>query len=284
MLRAIERATRQPIEPMRAPSLHAIAGRRVQQFKQAVAEHLGHEDIDYFETLVREIAEENDSNPERVAAALAFMVQRARPLRVVPGGPRVAEESAPATRPEAQSPIPPPVAHERPARRPPPFAEQRETREPREERRPPFEPEAQERQPRFAPDIDPHAAPLKDHPEIEMVRYRIDVGHLQGATPKHIVGAIANEAGIESRFIGRIDIFDDFSTVDLPGGMPKDLLQHLKKVRLGKFRFNMAPLLEPTPPARPTRAPARLADGERPPPRAKARKPQRPPPRGGRGG
>ena len=78
-----------------------------------------------------------------------------------------------------------------------------------------------------------------------MVRYRIDVGHTQGATPKHIVGAIANEAGMDSRYIGRIDIFDDFSTVDLPSGMPREVLQHLKKVRLGKFRFNLSALTEP---------------------------------------
>jgi ATP-dependent RNA helicase DeaD len=78
-----------------------------------------------------------------------------------------------------------------------------------------------------------------------MVRYRLDIGHQQGATPKHIVGAIANEAGIDSRYIGRIDIFDDFSTVALPAGMPREILQHLKKVRLGRFRFNLTALTEP---------------------------------------
>ncbi|MFL6587018.1 MAG: DbpA RNA binding domain-containing protein, partial [Luteimonas sp.] len=48
-----------------------------------------------------------------------------------------------------------------------------------------------------------------------------------------IVGAIANEADLESKFIGRIDIRDDSSLVDLPEGMPKELLEHLKKVRVG---------------------------------------------------
>lgn len=93
--------------------------------------------------------------------------------------------------------------------------------------------------------LDTQAVALKDDPDIEMVRYRIDVGHTQGATAKHIVGAIANEAGMDSRYIGRIDIFDDFSTVDLPGGMPREVLQHLKKVRFGKFRFNLSALTEP---------------------------------------
>ena len=77
-----------------------------------------------------------------------------------------------------------------------------------------------------------------------MVRYRLEVGLAHGATPKHIVGAIANEAGLDSRYIGRIDLFDDHTLVDLPAGMPRELLQHLKKVRFGKFRFKLRALDE----------------------------------------
>ena len=62
-----------------------------------------------------------------------------------------------------------------------------------------------------------------------MQRYRIEVGHEHKVRPGNIVGAIANEAGIESKYIGRINIFDDYSIVDLPEGMPKETLQHLQK-------------------------------------------------------
>ena len=86
---------------------------------------------------------------------------------------------------------------------------------------------------------------LKDFPEIVMVRYRIEVGRNQGITAKNIVGAIANEADIEARYIGRIDLYDDFSTIDLPEGMPRELLQHLRKVRFGKFRYDMSALGAP---------------------------------------
>ena len=48
--------------------------------------------------------------------------------------------------------------------------------------------------------------------------------------PGNIVGAIANEAGLDSKRIGRVDIRDDYSLVDLPAGMPDDILQHLKGV------------------------------------------------------
>src|SRR5690606_17687088 len=69
--------------------------------------------------------------------------------------------------------------------------------------------------------------------EVGVVTYRIEVGPRDGVQPGNIVGAIANEADLEARYIGRIDIRDDFSLVDLPEGMPPELLQHLKKVRVG---------------------------------------------------
>ena len=69
-------------------------------------------------------------------------------------------------------------------------------------------------------------------PEKGMGRYRIEVGHRHRVKPGHIVGAIANESGLESRYIGRINIYDSHSTVDLPEGMPKDILRHLKKVSI----------------------------------------------------
>lgn len=62
--------------------------------------------------------------------------------------------------------------------------------------------------------------------------YRIEVGHSHGAKPGNIVGAIANEAALDSQCIGRIDIFDCYSTVELPEGMPTALLRHLQKTRV----------------------------------------------------
>ena len=63
-----------------------------------------------------------------------------------------------------------------------------------------------------------------------MERYRIEVGHSHGVKPANIVGAIINEAGLSSEHIGQIKIHDDYSTVDLPEGMPKDIFNMLKKV------------------------------------------------------
>lgn len=63
-------------------------------------------------------------------------------------------------------------------------------------------------------------------------RFRIEVGHVHEVQPGNIVGAIANEAGLDGQHIGHIKIFDDYSLVDLPMGMPKDVFNDLKKVRV----------------------------------------------------
>ncbi|MDB5986097.1 MAG: helicase, partial [Nevskia sp.] len=60
--------------------------------------------------------------------------------------------------------------------------------------------------------------------------YRIEVGEEHGVKPANIVGAIANEAGVDAAFIGRIDIRSDHSLVDLPVGMPKQIYRDLQKV------------------------------------------------------
>jgi ATP-dependent RNA helicase DeaD len=67
-------------------------------------------------------------------------------------------------------------------------------------------------------------------PEAGMQTFRIEVGYVHGVKPGNIVGAIANEAGLEARHIGRIEIYDDYSTLDLPASMPDELLSHLKTV------------------------------------------------------
>ena len=76
------------------------------------------------------------------------------------------------------------------------------------------------------------AESLSEFPKIEMRRDVIMQGFHSGVKPGNIVGAIANEIDVESKYIGHIKIYDDFTTVDLPGKLPKDALKHLKKVRV----------------------------------------------------
>ena len=109
------------------------------------------------------------------------------------------------------------------------------TFEPRARTERPERPERPEREPRERTPRDPNA------PDLPMKTYRIEVGYQHGAQPGHIVGAIANEADLESRYIGRIDIRDDYSLVDLPDGMPPELLEHMQNVRVASKPLRMKP-------------------------------------------
>jgi ATP-dependent RNA helicase DeaD len=202
MLQAIERATRQPIEPMALPSREAVTDKRIARFKQLIAQTLESQQLEPFETLVDDFQAEHNVGPGEVAAALAFLVQRERPLWLE----------------EKEVPVAP---------------ERRETRGARHERAP--------RAPReHAPGTEgvrPRRTPSA--PESGMVRYRIEVGRDHGVLPKHIVGAIANEANLNSRNIGRIDLHDTYSTVDLPEGLPKPTLIHLRNVWVMGRQINL---------------------------------------------
>jgi len=198
LLNAIERATGQRIEAMQLPSREDIADRRIGRFKELLTETIEAQDLDFFEELVVAYQAEHDVGLSEIAGALAYLLQRERPL-VVEGGAAAEPETAP--------PSPP-----------------RERREGREDRRRPERPgpaEAAAERPRRE---------RRPAAEIPMERYRIEVGREHGVQPKNIVGAIANEAGIESRYIGRIEIHDTYSLLDLPEGMPKDIYKHLKNV------------------------------------------------------
>ena len=84
--------------------------------------------------------------------------------------------------------------------------------------------------------------PLKDHPEIQLVRYRVDVGYKHGIKPGNIVGAIANTADLNSDYIGQIDIFNDFSTVDLPAGMPPAVITSLQNAQIANRPMAIRPV------------------------------------------
>ena len=77
-------------------------------------------------------------------------------------------------------------------------------------------------------------------PDKGMERYRIEIGKLHGVKPGNIVGAIANEADISSKFIGRITINEDHSTVDLPYSMSTDTFQLLKRVRINDRKLDIS--------------------------------------------
>jgi ATP-dependent RNA helicase DeaD len=97
-------------------------------------------------------------------------------------------------------------------------------------------------------------------PDIGMEHFRIEVGHSHGVKPGNIVGAIANEAGLDHEYIGRIAIHPAYSTVELPEGMPADILRMLQKVRVAGQQLRMSRLDS----TRQPRDPARKMHGQAP--------------------
>ena len=75
-----------------------------------------------------------------------------------------------------------------------------------------------------------------------MERFRIEVGHDHEVQPGNIVGAIANEAGLDAENIGHIDIRDKFSFIELPEGMPKAVFNDLQKVWIGGQKLKISRL------------------------------------------
>jgi ATP-dependent RNA helicase DeaD len=250
MLRAIERATRQVIEPMNLPTVDAVNALRVAKFKVRVTETVAAADLKTFRPMVEQLEAETGLPLIDIAAALASMAQGTTPL-LLGGRDAVAEPT-----------------FER--------AGQQQTFASRE-RRPPdrvrASASAEERPAADARGADtrsvvasgaaaPSATAVRvepGRPEVPregrprsgslMETFRIEVGSIHGIKPSNVVGAIANEAGIEGVHIGRVDIRDDHSFVDLPEGMPKQVFKLLQKVLVAGRELRIAKVSEKPPKA-----------------------------------
>lgn len=96
-----------------------------------------------------------------------------------------------------------------------------------------------ERGPRARRDGAPTRSTPGTRPPRGMDRYRMEVGHCHGVAPRHIVGAIAGESGLQGRDIGRVEIHQDYSLVDLPLGMPREILRALKRTWVAERQLQM---------------------------------------------
>ncbi|GGO64051.1 DEAD/DEAH box helicase [Bowmanella pacifica] len=208
LLFAIEKATKQRIEPMPIPSVSELNEQRLKRFKQAVIEAMDDDSIESLIPIIEAIQTETEATPEVLMAALAKIAQGEEPLLLKESDrPDLSERAPRGDRPERGDR----------------FRDRGEGRG-RGDRGG----ERTERGPR-----------RRSTPDEGMQRYKLEVGHAHGVKPGNIVGAIANEAGIESKHIGAIEIYDNYSTVDLPQGMPAEIRQILQKARVAGQRMNL---------------------------------------------
>ncbi|WP_313159740.1 DbpA RNA binding domain-containing protein, partial [Mixta calida] len=171
-------------------------------FAAKVQQQLESSDLEQYRALLSQLSPESDLDMETLAAALLKMAQGERPLILPPDAPRPQRREF----------------RERDDRR----DDRRGSREMRGESR-----EGGERPRRERRDVG------------DMELYRIEVGRDDGVEVRHIVGAIANEGDISSRYIGNIKLFGTHSTIELPKGMPGEILQHFTRTRILNKPMNM---------------------------------------------
>lgn len=194
MLRIIERATRQPIEQMRLPSVADVNEQRILKFKETLANAVRSGEGKAFQQLIVEIEREQNFPAVEIAAALAGLLQGPTPFLLTP-------------KPDAPRADSPPE----------------ELRDDTDGKRPTSAWDAGSAS---------ESRPRRSRKDQRFETYRVEVGHAHGVQPGNIVGAIANEANLDGRSIGHIDIRDDHSFVDLPAGMPEETLASLQAVRV----------------------------------------------------
>lgn len=209
LLKAIERATRQPVARLELPTIQAVNDVRIARFKDQISDTLAAGGLEEFQSLIEDYEREKNIPAIEIAAALAKLARGDLPLLLDKHSSE--ERSRPDDRHASTG---------------------RTDRAGRAERSDRSFESADRPERRGA--TERSAFPKKERvdrmPEAGMETFRIEVGHTHGVKPGNIVGAIANEAGLDSRYIGRIEIYDDYSTLDLPDTMPDDLLSHLKTV------------------------------------------------------
>ncbi|EAQ98392.1 DEAD/DEAH box helicase [Congregibacter litoralis] len=196
LLRTIERVTGQKIESMELPTSEQVSDKRAARFKARITETLDTQDRESARALVESYQQEFGVPIIDIAAALVVMNQGKAPATPAPEPSRQFKE------------------------RPPREGRTQERRKDNAKQRP----EEKGHKPRRDKDSGGKGA------DVGMERYRVEVGHQHGVKPGNIVGAIANEAEVDAEYIGRIQIEDDHSFVDLPEGMPKEIFKHLQSV------------------------------------------------------
>jgi ATP-dependent RNA helicase DeaD len=206
-LRTIERATKQKIEIVQLPTTDDINQLRIKRFMQKVTDTAASQDLTMFKDLINLYAEETGKPMELIAAALAHINQQGRPFLAKDRPQRSSQEDRKKNRSGREHRNGSDDRGESGGRR------RNETK-------------------RKTRQVGP--------PESGMERYRIEVGKRDGVRPGNIVGAVANEAGIDGDFIGPIQIHDFHSTIDLPEGMPRGVYQTLKKTRVAGKQMHIA--------------------------------------------
>jgi ATP-dependent RNA helicase DeaD len=206
-LKGLERESRQRIEQMHLPTNDDVNEQRRREFCDSVTQALGSVDSSVFKALIEQVRESSGATGDELAVAVAIAMQGDQPF-LLPDERKQRKDKQ--TR----------RSDERPRREHGPRQNHNATNHNVGDQHHGVRRQERPARPRDA----------RQTVEAGMERFRIEVGHDHGVQPGNIVGAIANEAGLDSRNIGRIDIHADHSLIDLPEGMPRQIFRGLKDV------------------------------------------------------
>lgn len=254
-LRLIENATKQKIEIVGLPTRQQIESLRLERFKQSLIDTIANNNLQQLQDLITQFAAETEQPVELIAAAITLQLHAQRPLffpeRERPSRDRSDRERsdrdrsdrdrAPRDRAPRERVSNESGGFERPRRDDAPRRDEApRERAPRDER-PEFTDRPQRSRPQASGDFDEpqhfDRSQSRHYQSPAQITYRIAVGRVDNVEPRHIVGAIANEAGISSQFINDVRIFDDYSTLSLPADVPHELLLLLRRTRVGGKRL-----------------------------------------------
>ncbi|MFK3860596.1 DEAD/DEAH box helicase [Pseudoalteromonas rhizosphaerae] len=204
LLKNIIRHTNSDIVQVELPTAKVVEEKRIEALQAKLAIALENKDITFFNEVAANMAQKLELAPEDLAGALLCLAQQQSPIKVEEVKIQQRERS------------------------------ERNDRNPRERNDRGDRGRRNERSERPARDRDDKPRERNSRDAGPMDTYRIEVGREHGVQVKNIVGAIANEADISSKFIGDIRLHDNHSTVQLPQNMPKDVLDHFQKVFICK--------------------------------------------------
>ena len=271
LLKAIERSTRQPIEALELPTIRAVNAVRIARFKDRITETLDAGGLEAFASIVSEYEREHGVAAIDIAAALARMSRGGLPLLLVKGQDAAEGVTGASDRPSNR-------LDDR-------SSDQGSDRHGERTNRRNLA--AHDSSPSVRWGAEPGGDAREDSTRSVRSRpgstgfqtFRVQVGEAHGAKPGNLMGAIANEAGLEARQIGRIRVFEQHSLVELPEGLPARLIKHLSTVRVAGQMLRIHPT-EAMPPRGPrTSASEPPARAERPARRDPSRSAPSPSPR-----
>ncbi|MFT6432171.1 MAG: ATP-dependent RNA helicase DeaD [Candidatus Azotimanducaceae bacterium] len=218
MLKAIERATKQKIDPLELPTTEMVNNKRIADFKQSISDTIAGGRLEFMQGILEQFQQEHDIPALEIAAALAKMSLGDRSLLLVEKKARKVKERSESRSSDDR------FKEKGDSNRNPGSRNSKEgsSDRPDEKFKKPRR-DTSQAEPRRNRDRKDSAPPEG------MERFRIAVGHIHEVQPGNIVGAIANESGLDAEHIGHINIQEDHSLIDLPMGMPKDIFRDLKK-------------------------------------------------------